>query len=222
MTRKITNLSHEQWLDARRGGIGGSDAGVLLGFDKNRTTIDLWRDKTGRSEPVEFSPAVQKIIDYGKNAESHLIALFALDNPEYEVAPGGTDILLHEDYDFIRGTLDGALINKETGARGILEIKTCQIRKRTDWDDWDGRVPNRYLAQVLHCMSLRKDFEFAILKAQLKYTMADGEIRTQARQYFFDRKLYQGQINAIVAREKDWWARYVIEEVEPPVVLPKI
>ena len=51
------DASREQWLAARRSGIGGSDIPLLVGVSnpRNGTEFDLWREKTGRFVP----PAVR-------------------------------------------------------------------------------------------------------------------------------------------------------------------
>ena len=39
-------LSHEEWLEFRRKGIGGSDAGAICGLNPYRTAINVFLDKT--------------------------------------------------------------------------------------------------------------------------------------------------------------------------------
>ena len=41
-------LTHEEWLEFRRNGIGGSDAACVLGISPFRTGVDLYYDKLGR------------------------------------------------------------------------------------------------------------------------------------------------------------------------------
>lgn len=40
--------THEEWLDNRLKGIGGSDAGSVLGLNKYKSAYALWCEKTGR------------------------------------------------------------------------------------------------------------------------------------------------------------------------------
>jgi predicted phage-related endonuclease len=54
MTAKVVlpaEASREEWLAARRLGIGGSDIGALLGASPWSTPLDVWADKTGQAEP---------------------------------------------------------------------------------------------------------------------------------------------------------------------------
>ena len=53
------------------------------------------------------------------------------------------------------------------GRKGILEIKTTEIRRSLDWKKWDGQVPDYYYAQIVHQL-LATGYDFAILKARMR------------------------------------------------------
>ena len=42
--RNVTKMSHEEWLMARREGIGGSDAACILGINPWKSSIQLYND----------------------------------------------------------------------------------------------------------------------------------------------------------------------------------
>ena len=63
--REISYKNEEEWLDIRKKGIGGSDAGAIMGKNKYKNIIDVWKDKTGRVQNNFTSPAAQR----GKNLE---------------------------------------------------------------------------------------------------------------------------------------------------------
>ena len=42
-----SGLTEEEWLDYRRGGIGGSDVSIIFGVSNFRTNRDLYYDKVG-------------------------------------------------------------------------------------------------------------------------------------------------------------------------------
>ena len=69
------------------------------------------------------------MFQYGTEAEKYLRGLFALDFPQYKVGYKDFDLVRNKKYPFIFATLDGRLIEKETGRKGILEIKTTEILK---------------------------------------------------------------------------------------------
>lgn len=47
---KTRELSRDDWLAVRRTGIGGSDAAAAVGLNPYMSPMELWLDKTGRSE----------------------------------------------------------------------------------------------------------------------------------------------------------------------------
>jgi len=62
MTAKVVlpaEASREEWLAARRLGIGGSDIGALLGASPWSTPLDVWADKTGQAEPTPENDAMK-------------------------------------------------------------------------------------------------------------------------------------------------------------------
>ena len=40
-------MNREEWLQARRRGIGGSDAAAVLGLSPWKSNVRLWEEKTG-------------------------------------------------------------------------------------------------------------------------------------------------------------------------------
>ena len=77
---------------------------------------------------------------YGTEAEEYLRELFKLDFPEYEVSHEENTIIKHKEYPFLFASLDGQLVNKETGELGILEIKTTNILQSMQKEKWKIQV----------------------------------------------------------------------------------
>lgn len=48
-------LSHKQWLDVRKQGIGSSDAPTVCGVNPYMSQLELWLIKTGRTEPAKVT-----------------------------------------------------------------------------------------------------------------------------------------------------------------------
>lgn len=211
------SLTREQWLEERKKGIGGSDAAAVLGLNPYMTNIDLWKIKTGRKEQEDISE--KPFVKYGTEAEKYLIALFALDFPEYEVIHSDNDLIRHPQYEFLHASLDGRLIEKGTGRRGILEIKTTNILQSMQNEKWNDAVPQNYFCQVLHYLNVT-GFDFAILKAQLK-TEWQNEIRLTTRHYYFDRKDFKEDIEFLQSAELKFWD-CVVNDREPDLILPTI
>lgn len=210
-------LTRKQWLEERKKGIGGSDAAAVLGLNPYMTNVDLWKIKTGRKDQEDISN--KPFVKYGTEAEKHLVELFALDFPKYEVIHSDNDLIRHSDYEFLHASLDGRLIEKDTGRKGILEIKTTNILQSMQNEKWHDGVPQNYFCQVLHYLNVT-GFDFAILKAQLK-TEWQNEIRLTTRHYYFERKDFAEDIEFLQQAEIKFWQQ-VVADTEPNLILPKI
>jgi putative phage-type endonuclease len=208
--------NHSDWIKARKRGIGGSDSGAVLGVNKYKSNVQLWEEKTGRQEPADLSN--NAAVQFGKFAEPHLRELFKQDYPEYTVDYHEFWIYRHPEYDWLFATLDGELIAPD-GSRGILEIKTTTIQNKSQWDEWDGRIPDSYYAQCLHQLAAT-GWDFVILKAYIRYHV-DGEVRVTIRHYKINRKDVQSDINYLIARETAFWNNVQNDEM-PALILPAI
>jgi putative phage-type endonuclease len=209
--------SHEEWLSARQAqGIGGSEAGCVLGLNKYQSNVDLWELKTGRRKPADLSG--NAAVQFGKFAEPHLRELFKQDYPELAVDYHEYWMYVNDTYPFIFATLDGE-ITAPDGRRGILEIKTTTIQNKSQWDEWDDRIPDSYYAQILHQLAAT-GWQFAILKAYIRYHV-DGEVRVTIRHYRIDRSEVEGDIEWLIHEEEKFW-KAVQEDTIPALKLPEI
>lgn len=188
---------HETWIKERMNGIGGSDSGSVLGLNPWCSNVQLWRYKTGQEEPEDISdkPAVR----FGKIAEEHIRELFRLDYPEYILDYHAYWIYRNDAYQWQFATLDGELTDS-IGRRGILEIKTTTIQNKTQWDEWEGGIPQRYFAQVLHQLSAT-GWDFAILRGYIRYYKG-GEFRASVRDYRIERKDVLEDIEYLIEQEQ--------------------
>lgn len=214
----INKTTRQEWLEERKKGIGGSDAATILGLNPYKSNIDLWEEKTGRKEAEDISE--KSYVKYGTNAEEHLRELFKLDFPQYEVSHQENKIIKHPTYPFLFASLDGQLVDKETGELGILEIKTTNILQSMQKEKWKDKIPDNYYCQVLHYLNVT-GYSFAILKAQLKYDY-DGEIRIETKHYKISRKDVEEDIELLEKKEIEFWNEYVEKDKRPPLLLPEI
>ena len=211
-------MTREEWLEARKNGIGGSDAATILGLNPYKTTIQLWEEKTGKREAEDISE--KPYVRYGTEAEDLLRQLFALDFPQYEVRHEENTIIKHPEYPFLFASLDGKLIDKETGEMGILEIKTTNILQSMQKEKWKDKIPDNYYCQVLHYLNVT-GYSFVILKAQLKYDY-DGEIKLDTRHYKIVREDVEEDLRVLQEKEIEFWTKYVEKDIRPPLALPTI
>ena len=218
MAVTMTTLKNrEEWLQNRFKGIGGSEASAIVGMNPYMTNIDLWNIKTGQVVPEDISD--KPYVKYGTNAEEHLRALFALDFPQYEVEYVDNNSYFNDKYPFALASLDGVLIEKETGRKGILEIKTTNILQSMQKEKWKDRIPDNYFVQVLHYL-LVTEYDFVVLVAQLKSEF-NGEVYKQTKHYKIERADVEDDIQYLANEELKFW-KLVKEKKKPNLLLPNI
>nr|DAT39224.1 MAG TPA: Exonuclease [Bacteriophage sp.] len=207
----------DEWLQHRMSRIGGSDASCIVGMNPYRSNVELWQIKTGQLEPEDISD--KPYVQYGTKAEMHLRELFQLDFPQYQVIYAENNMFLNDKYPFAHASLDGWMIEKETGRTGILEIKTTNILQSMQKEKWNHRIPDNYYIQVLHYLMVT-EFDFAILKAQLKSEF-NGEVYLQTRHYKIERSEVEEDIHFLENAERKFWQQ-VQERKRPALLLPEI
>lgn len=214
----MTITTEADWLRARLSGVGASEASAIIGCNPYMSNTDLWKIKTGRKEAADISSNAH--VAYGHAAEGPIRELFALDYTEYEVGYGGAFDMVHNpDHPWLFATLDGRLVEKETGRHGVLEIKTTEILRSLAREKWRDGIPQNYYVQVCHQL-LATGWDFAVLHAQLKRVW-DGEMKATRQSYIIERADIQDDLDYLLAEEIKFWG-YVQRDEMPPLVLPEI
>lgn len=216
MVKMLTLTSREEWLEARKNYIGGSDASAIVGMNPYKTNDDLWLEKTGKTTPEDISD--KPFVKYGNDAEPLLRELFKLDFPQFNVEYAENNMFINDRFPWAHASLDGWLTD-ENGRKGILEIKTTEILQSMQKEKWNQRIPDNYYIQVLHYLMVT-EFDFAVLKAQLK-TVFDGVPYIQTKHYFIERSEVEGDIEYLAKKELEFW-QYIKSGKKPPLVLPQI
>lgn len=215
MVTMKTLASHEEWLASRKK-IGGSDAACILGLNPYKSNIELFDIKTGRAEQEDISD--KPYVKYGTEAEEHLRKLFALDFPQYKVEYVENNMWTNDKYPFAHASLDGYITDQD-GRKGVWECKTTEIINSLQKEKWDNAIPDNYYIQVLHYLMVTS-FDFAILKAQLKYRHND-EMLLVTKHYHIERSEVEEDIQYLAEKEKEFWG-YIERNERPPLILPDI
>ncbi|MCM3700330.1 YqaJ viral recombinase family protein [Paenibacillus macerans] len=191
-------LSHGQWLNYRRGGIGGSDIAAICGLSKWRTPIHVYLEKLGEAPEESFSEAAE----WGTRLEPLIADKFASEHPEWAITEKPV-IYCHPEQRWALGNLDRMLICPRRG-RGILEIKTASEFLRHEWDN--DNIPDYYYVQLQWYMfvtGLEWGY-FAALIGGNKY-----------REYEVIRD--DNMISQLERLAGDFWHHYVLARCYPPV-----
>jgi putative phage-type endonuclease len=209
--------TREEWLKCRRQGIGGSDAGCIVGANPWKSARQLWKEKTGADKPDDISdkPAVK----FGKEAEQHLRALFLLTYPQYTCEYHEFRMYANDRLPFIFATLDGELTDQD-GRRGILEIKTTTIQQAKQWFEWDDCIPQHYYIQILHQLLACDWAEYVELFAHIRYQKGE-EIRAAMRKFRIERQDVEQDLQILEEREIVFYKQWQ-DGTEPPYLLPEI
>ena len=191
--------NREEWLKGRIDfpGIGASEAAAVVGASSWMTPTGLWEIKTGRKKAKDLSE--NELIQYGTEAEQHIRGLFILKHDNYILYYKPYDFLFQSERPWLRCTLDGEL-ESEDGEKGILEVKTHFVRGKSDLKQWDNRVPEHYLIQLLH-QHLATGYSYAYLTAELIFQDFSSQLRT----YYFDFSEYQEEAEWLLSEEEKFW-----------------
>ena len=217
MTKHESYATREEWLEARKRFIGGSDASAIMGMNPYKTNVELWLEKTGQFKPEDISN--KPYVRYGTEAEDYLRELFRLDYPQYEVFYEPNNMWTNDEYPWAHASLDGWLFDRESGRFGILEIKTTNILQSMQKEKWHNRIPDNYYCQLLHYLMVT-GFDFCILKAQLK-TEFNGDVYLQTKHYTVEKAEVQADLDELIFREQRF-AELVKDRKRPGLILPQV
>lgn len=139
----------EPWLEARLGGIGGSEVGALIGVSEYETPFSVWNTKIHGGKDLSDVPAVE----WGHRLED-VVAQKVAEEIGLVSRPGG-GLWADREREFLRVTPDRfACRRRSWKALGVIECKTAG-----DDEGWesgvimpggagDGAAPLAYQAQV--------------------------------------------------------------------------
>ncbi len=145
------DLPRDEWLAARRRGIGGSDLAAILGMDPRRSPLGVYYDKLGQlpdenvGEAAEWGVLLEDVVARQFGRKTGL---------DVRPSPG---ILGHPDRPWQIANVD-RLVAPEPDAEpdALLEVKTASAFLDDQWDrDGDPeQVPDRAALQVHHYLGV--------------------------------------------------------------------
>lgn len=140
---KTVGLPHEKWLEYRRMGIGGSDAGAVLGFNPYKGPYMVYIEKVEEYQPdLDGKEAV-----YWGNVLEDVVA------EEFSRRSGKkvrrvNAVLQSSEHPFMLANLDREIV----GENAILECKTTNAFLAGEWDGEE--VPASYICQCQHYLAV--------------------------------------------------------------------
>ena len=190
--QNITDFTRADWLELRQKGIGGSDAGAILGLNKWKTPFEVYMDKV---EPIEDNGAGEAA--YWGNQLEDMVAR------EFTVRTGkkvrrNNRMMTSIAYPFMLANIDREIVGEDA----ILECKTANAYAVKDWED--GKVPPSYIIQGQHYLAVtgKQKIYYAVLIGGQKFYWCEFER---------DEELIQ----ILIEREFNFWNEHVLKKVPP-------
>lgn len=141
-TISTKNMSHEEWLDLRKTGIGGSDAGAVCGLNPYVSSIGVYLNKIGKAPEVEDNEAMRQ----GRDMEDYVARRFS-EKTGLKVRRSH-QLYRSKEHPFMIADVDRMIVGEDAG----LECKTVSAYGADKWKD--GQIPVHYLLQCLHYMAV--------------------------------------------------------------------
>ena len=135
-------LTREEWLQARKNGIGGSDAASIMGDNPWRGPLAVYADKLDLTEERESSEAMRQGVDL----EDYVAKRFCEETDKK--VRRVNHILQHREHEWMLANVDRMVVGENAG----LECKTTSVYNRSDFEG--GEVPRLYQWQCQHYMAV--------------------------------------------------------------------
>lgn len=190
--REITYASHEEWLELRKGFIGGSEAGAVMGMNPYSSPFAVWAEKTGRVEG--FSGNL--ITKVGAYLEDLVAQLFTEETGKK--VRRKNRMLVNDSYPWACADVDRMVV----GEKSLLEIKTTNsfpaMRKIRG-----GEYPEMWYCQMVHYLAVT-----GLEKAYLAVLVNCRDLR------IFELERDEDEIRTLMETEGRFWV-HVLKNTPP-------
>lgn len=183
MIKEIAYEGKEEWLSIRKGYIGGSDAGAVVGLNPYKSAYSLWAEKTGKLHEFEGNT----ITRVGSYLEELVAQMFTEETGKK--VRRKNKILVNDEYPFACADVDRLIV----GEKALLEIKTTNspvsMKKFKN-----GEYPESWYCQMTHYLAVT-----GLEKAYLAVLIECREFKV------FELERDEDEIEALMSAEKDFW-----------------
>ena len=190
--REIPYASHEEWLELRKGFIGGSDAGAVLGMNPYSSPFAVWAEKTGKVEGFAGNLTTQ----VGAYLEDLVAQLFTEETGKK--VRRKNRMLVNDEYPWACADVDRMVV----GEKALLEIKTTNsfpaMKKIRG-----GEYPTMWYCQMVHYLAVT-----GLEKAYLAVLVNCRDLR------IFELERDEDEIAALMDAEQRFWEK-VTQDIPP-------
>lgn len=185
-------MRREEWLQLRKSGIGGSDAGAICGLNPYASPMSVYRDKTCE----ELTDLDSETMRQGRDLEDYVARRF-MEATGLKVRRSNM-MYRSEAHPFMIADVDRLIVGEDAG----LECKTASAYNADKWKD--GEIPLHYLMQCCHYMAVtgRSAWYIAvvILGQEFKYARIERD---------------NSLISQLIAIEESFWNDHVLPGIIP-------
>lgn len=190
--QQISTGSRQDWLELRRGYIGGSDAGAVAGMNPYAGAYSVWLEKTGRAQGFEGNLRTE----VGAYLEDFVAKEFERQTGKKTRKLNRT--LVNDLYPWACADIDRRI----TGEDAILEIKTTNSLPAMRMFG-RNEYPAQWYCQMVHYLAVT-----GATKAYLAVLINGGEFRT------WELERSETEIEALMRIEERFW-EHVTNDTPP-------
>lgn len=185
-------LTKEQWLEIRKQGIGGSEAGAICGLNPFSTPFTVYGEKLGILPPKEETEAMR----IGNDLEEYIAKRFT--EKTGKKVKNCNFVLQHPKHSWMLADVDRLVVGENAG----LECKSTSAFNKTNFEKAD--IPAQWYTQCVHYMAVTgaKKWYLAVLVLGVGF-------------YDFVIERNEEDIKALEEIEDDFWNNHVMAGIEP-------
>lgn len=186
------DMSREEWLDARRNGIGGSDASAIMGLNPYSSPLRVYLDKLGQIDEKETSEAMRQGVDLEQYVADRFVEALG------KKVKKCNKILRHRDYPWMLANIDRAIVGENAG----LECKTTSAYSKFDFED--GEINPHYYWQAMHYLAVTGADSWYVAVLVLGKSF-----------HIFQIGRDEAAISNLINAEREFWEEHVMVKVPP-------
>lgn len=188
----VPSITHNEWLEYRRQGIGGSDAGAIAGLSKYSSAFSVYCDKLNLVPEKEDNEAMRQ----GRDLEEYVARRFA--EAEGKKVQRFSYLIRSKKYPWAIADIDRLIV----GENALLECKTTSVMNKTDFEN--GDIPPYWYCQCQHYL--------AVTGCDVCY-LAVIVLGRGYHCFKIDRN--ESDITALMELERQFWEENVLLQKEP-------
>ena len=188
----LKGVCHQEWLNLRKTGIGGSDAGAVCGLNPYSSAMKVFRDKI--SDTVEETD--NEAMRIGQDLEEYVAKRFT-EATGLKVRKSNF-MYRSKEHPYMLADVDRLVVGEDAG----LECKTASAYSADKWAD--GNIPLHYVMQCYHYMAVTGKRTWYLAAVILGKEFVYHKLE-------WDNELIQH----LIAVEGEFWKEHVVKRVIP-------